>query len=65
MIIVDVLATCVANKGTRHTNDISIEFEIQFNFVMLLFQIHVADHNNNSNTVVTCAKFRCDRLGTF
>ena len=50
MIIADVLAACVANYGALPTNDISIEFEIQFNFVMLLFQIHVADHNKILHT---------------
>ena len=58
--------------GGRPTNDISIEFEILWKFVILLFITYLADHNkilytsrHYSNTVVTCAKLRCDRLGTF
>ena len=31
-------------QTTRPTNDISIEFEIQWNFVMLLFITHSANH---------------------
>ena len=36
----------IAVAGARPTNDISIEFEIQWNFVMLLFIIYAADYNN-------------------
>ena len=31
--------------GSRPTNDISSEFEIQWKSVMLLFITHTADHN--------------------
>ena len=36
--------------GTRPTNDISIEFEIQWNFVMLLFITYSTDHNDILHT---------------
>ena len=58
--------------GGCPTNDISIEFENLWQFVMLLFITYSADHSkilhmsrHHSNTVVTYAKLRCDRLGTF
>ena len=54
--------------GVRPINRISIEFlEIQWNLLMLLFITYSADHNEilHRNTVVTGAKFRCDRLIPF
>ena len=49
-------------QSTRPTHDISIEFEIQWNFVMLLFITHSADHKKKLHT---CAEFGCDRLSIF
>ena len=43
--IYDQIDGFVQSCGARPTNDISIEFEIQWNFVILLFIIYQADHN--------------------
>ena len=40
--------------GTRPTNDISIEFEIQWKFVLLLFVTYSADHNQIMHTSRQC-----------
>ena len=54
--------------GARPANDISIELEIHWKYVMLLAMIYSADHNEilqtsrDSITGVTCAKLPCDRL---
>ena len=57
----------VMASGARPTNDISIEFEIRPKFAVLWFKMYFTDHNEilHSYTVVTCAKFRCDRLSSF
>ena len=61
-----------AEPGGRPAIDISIEFEIQWKFVILLFITNSADHieilhtwRRDSKTVVMCAKFRCDQWSTF
>ena len=36
---------CWYRTGTRPTDDISIDFEIQLNLVMLLFITYLASHN--------------------
>ena len=38
------------NPGGRPTNDISIELEIQWKFVMLLFITYLVDHNEMLHT---------------
>ena len=38
------------SPGVRPTNDISIKFEIEWRFVMLLFIIYLADHNKILHT---------------
>ena len=53
--------------GACPTNDISIELEIQRRFAMFLFTTYSANHNKilHCLTVVTCAKFLCDRFCIF
>ena len=43
-------AEYIPQTSARPTNDISIEFEIQWNFVMLLFIICSTDHNEILHT---------------
>ena len=40
----------IKGPGARPTTDISIEFEIQWNFVMLLYITYSADHNDIVHT---------------
>ena len=44
-IDIPIVHSCSIGAGTRHTNDITIEFEIQLNFAMLFFITHSTDYN--------------------